>query len=139
MLKFMLIGFCFGVILHGECTNKHRKALRTDFEMLAWNEDTVYPSYIKFFRNASFIYIITDTNGRHAAEGKAHYVNDTFHLDFSRMPAPNMMRDFLITEATGQYLIQLSSGKCPRLVLRIWPHNHYLPNIPSKMMRSTNS
>jgi len=105
----------FGLL---SCTSKyaHKNA---EVGMVAWNEDTVNPVVFKIHHDYTFEYRIRSNGKTHVAKGDTKYTHDTLYLLYKHDDQPTDMSDFLIREATGQYLIQLKSPGRPRIVMRI--------------------
>jgi len=88
---------------------------------LAWNEDTVTPYKIALFKDNTFLYTTRDTiNHKIKTTGYGGYFRwsaDTIYLLFKgRTEAP--MCDYLVREASGQYLIQYFKDQRKRMFLR---------------------
>jgi hypothetical protein len=89
---------------------------------MAWNQDTVNPYRIIFYKNNAFSYTVQTSpkpkiQEINIYEGTYTISPDTVYLTFKDKRKP-LMCDYLIQEMSGGYFIQYFRDNRPRMLLR---------------------
>jgi hypothetical protein len=95
---------------------------------VAWNEDTVNSYQILLLTGQKFSYTIVKKHREKIAEeyykGSFEFRNDTFFLKYHRGLQPMEVTNYLIREASGNYLIQPFSNSKKQMFLRFQKFYH---------------
>ena len=102
-----------------QCSNQRTiKAIKQGPILIAWNEDTLSPIVLSFFKKQIFIYSIKQGTENSQVSGKFKTSNDTIYLNYEKQPPPPGFSHFLIN-SPGGYLIQNYPPDSKRLALKI--------------------
>jgi hypothetical protein len=98
-----------------------------DIALLAWNEDTTNSYQFALTKDKKFYYTITTKDSTNEVKqyysGTFKYSSDTLYLFYKTNSAPKNVMKFMLSEASGNYLIQpLQDGK--RIFLRLQRTGH---------------
>ena len=96
----------------------------------AWNEDTINVYQLTLLENKNFAYAIIkkegDTRRTKGFTGIYKFSSDSILLTYDKNKYSPEITDYLIREASGDYLIQYFKNSTDRMFLRIQKINHKL-------------
>ena len=96
--------------------------------IVAWNEDTVLSYVLALTKQQNFYSTIIKRDGSKKVEeyykGVFQFTKDTFFLTYYKRLQPKEATNYLIKEASGNYLIQPFTNSNKRMFLRIQRFGH---------------
>ena len=107
-------------------TRKTSKSLFRVPYLVAWNEDTVLTRQISFQSSGRFLYTISHKDSSRKEvnifyDGTYNNTNDTIFLSFNKASRSHNIKNYLVKEMSGGYLIQYFNDNRERVFLRIVP------------------
>jgi len=118
--------FCFLCLFAcapGKGTSAPYEKVNVIVKTVAWNEDLDSRCILVLTQSGKFVYTIARKNDQINDTlryfGKYKYQGDTLWMKYHRRNSPWQFKDYLITEITGNYLIQSFRNDSARIYLRV--------------------
>jgi len=109
--------------------SKKENIRNCDITLLAWNENTVHSYLFAITNDKKFYYTIIKNDSLKVEEyyqGKISTKSsvDTLFLDYHKNQKPYGVKNYLVTEVSGSYLIQPFDNSSKRIFLRKQKSGH---------------
>jgi hypothetical protein len=126
---FFILSFSILLLFTACSTNKQTTSIHFVPLFVAWNEDTINSYQLTLFPNTNFYYAIAVKEGNlkqvKSFKGTFKFSGDSILLNYDRALYQVETTDYIIKEASGNYLIQYFTNDSERMFLRIQPISHY--------------